>query len=399
MAAKISIDLSFASASYQHIIGIRPFKPPAGDEVEFQIIDGSHSDLRPIELSATNMDWCCGKGRNFTRATNSFAFFPANSRSKEVADVLTRRFKTEEEFDASGLTVCVSLCRTVRSVLKKCPYMEKSNTVPSELLAGLQCRLQYWNHLKANQPNSGHNEENPLSLRAAKKRPALSASQGNVATAEAGGAAKKVKSVTVRTNNKKSRLEAPKMTPATEKRTRVLGVPVDKPVETLNPLRNRRKRSGGDNSTHNAGEMSSEAIRNLLDAQAINPKVGKVREKEERGGLNITYPEELCGPCKCHLRALYHVSPAASEEALRRRVSYKDLDTIKEIARKHSNSDLIKVYQLRKTHWVCVTPKLYIDDAYCYHILHYERVTCVLDLLESCSESVFGGTSSSFVLG
>ena len=59
-----------------HVIGISPFISSKKSQVEYRIIGGAHPELKAMNFSQENMDWCCGKELSFDKITCGFAFVP-----------------------------------------------------------------------------------------------------------------------------------------------------------------------------------------------------------------------------------------------------------------------------------------------------------------------------------
>ena len=83
-----------------HVIGICPYKVGDGSNTQYQIIDGVNSDLRCMEYSSGNLDWCCGEGKAFTTTMAGFAFVPSPSRSKQLLGGI---------HDQPGTAVCLCI--------------------------------------------------------------------------------------------------------------------------------------------------------------------------------------------------------------------------------------------------------------------------------------------------
>ena len=106
----LSLDLDFGEASYGHVIGVCPHKSDDGVKT-FRIIDGAHPDMCPFEYTLKNLSWCCGGDRMFQRTSWAIAFFPGVRRTKDIAYDWKERFKTKEDIQKSGVSVCFNSSR------------------------------------------------------------------------------------------------------------------------------------------------------------------------------------------------------------------------------------------------------------------------------------------------
>ncbi len=78
------------------------------------------------------------------------------------------------------------------------------------------------------------------------------------------------------------------------------------------------------------------------------------------------YPKCYKGLQKCHLRALYSVSPKA------KKIKHHQVSEIQECLQLFEGPFGGKVFCLRGTHWISIGPMFYTDDAYCWHVNNYE---------------------------
>ena len=80
----VPLELNFCSVPYEHVIGISPTISSETSQVEYHIIDGAHPELKAVNFSQENMDWCGDKELSFDKITNSFAFVPGRNRVFEM---------------------------------------------------------------------------------------------------------------------------------------------------------------------------------------------------------------------------------------------------------------------------------------------------------------------------
>ena len=83
-----------------HVIGICPYKVGDGSVTHYRIIDGVNSDLRCMEYSSGNLDWCCGEGKVFTTIMGGFAFVPGPRRSEQLLNGI---------YNQPGTAVCLCI--------------------------------------------------------------------------------------------------------------------------------------------------------------------------------------------------------------------------------------------------------------------------------------------------
>ena len=82
----VSLDLNFCSVPYEKVIGISLFISSERSQVEYNIIDGAHLEVKAMNFSQENVDWCCGKELSFDKITNGFAFVPGRNRVFEMSN-------------------------------------------------------------------------------------------------------------------------------------------------------------------------------------------------------------------------------------------------------------------------------------------------------------------------
>ena len=76
----VSLELNFGSFTCNHVIGISPIISSETSQLEYHIIDDAHPELKAMNFSKENMDWCCGKELSFDKITYGFAFVPGWNR-------------------------------------------------------------------------------------------------------------------------------------------------------------------------------------------------------------------------------------------------------------------------------------------------------------------------------
>ena len=103
----VSLELKLGVSSYEHVIGICPNKPADGGVTQFFIIDGSHPQLKAIEFSLDNLNWCCGGTNSFSVVSEGFVLCPLQKRTKEIVDNWSSKYKTKEDIKRAGFCVCL----------------------------------------------------------------------------------------------------------------------------------------------------------------------------------------------------------------------------------------------------------------------------------------------------
>ena len=137
------------------------------------------------------------------------------------------------------------------------------------------------------------------------------------------------------------------------------------------PFRNR----SNDPFVKKAGTLSIEAVFNLQMQSAI---------EQMSMSYCITlgeYPLVYIGLGKCHLRALYSVSPQAAKLALSKGIRYSQVSEIQECLQQFKGPMKGKVFQLRQTHWVSLCPSFYTDDSRCWRVTNIKKACEVLTFL------------------
>ena len=66
------------------MIGISPSISSETGQVQYHIIDGAHPEVKTMNFSQENMDWCCGKELSFDKITYGFSFVPGWNRVCEM---------------------------------------------------------------------------------------------------------------------------------------------------------------------------------------------------------------------------------------------------------------------------------------------------------------------------
>lgn len=110
LPALVSLRLDYAGVDYQHVVGICPFKSgrPCHSSTQYRIVDGAHPDLRPIDFSISNLDWCCGKA-SFTSTVEGFVFFPGSRRGRMILDNLKTTYEQIAKQDVPYTSVCFGI--------------------------------------------------------------------------------------------------------------------------------------------------------------------------------------------------------------------------------------------------------------------------------------------------
>jgi hypothetical protein len=135
-----------------------------------------------------------------------------------------------------------------------------------------------------------------------------------------------------------------------------------------------RDRSNG-SLMKTAGTLSIEAVSNLQMQSAI--KQMSMSYCKTLG----EYPLVYIGLRKCHLRALYSVSPQAAKLALFKGIRYNQVSEIQDCLQQFKGPKKGKVFQLRQTHWVSICPSFYTDDSRCWRVTNIKKACEVLTFL------------------
>ena len=114
----VSLELNFGSFTCNHVIGISPIISSETSQLEYHIIDGAHPELKAMNFSKENMDWCCGKELSFDKITYGFAFVPGWNRVCEMFN------------DDSGYHLVPGTAVCLTSSMKKRKENEKNKTTP-----------------------------------------------------------------------------------------------------------------------------------------------------------------------------------------------------------------------------------------------------------------------------
>ena len=127
----VSLELKFGATSYEHVIGICPNKPADGGVTQFFIIDGAHPQLKAIEFSLDNLNWCCGGTNSFSVVSEGFLLCPLQKRTKEIVDNWSSKYKTKEDIKRAGFCVClgknkVEIPEHMRTLNVVCRTIERS---------------------------------------------------------------------------------------------------------------------------------------------------------------------------------------------------------------------------------------------------------------------------------
>ena len=120
----VSLWLKPGHNSYEHVIGICPNKPDDGGKTQFLIIDGAHPQLKAIEFSLDNFNWCFGGTNGFTVVSEGFMLCPSQRLTKEIVTLWSSKYKTKEAIKRAGLCVCLGVGK-----VKLPDYMRNLNFV------------------------------------------------------------------------------------------------------------------------------------------------------------------------------------------------------------------------------------------------------------------------------
>ena len=121
----VSLSVNYGADSYDHVVGICPYKDLGGGDAHFRIVDGAHPDLQCIEYSSQNLDWCCGVGNQFTVTTDGFAFIPSPRRT-----ITLLKHMQEGGHNRIGTTVCLNIEGTSNKIPQK---LKDMNIVRKEI--------------------------------------------------------------------------------------------------------------------------------------------------------------------------------------------------------------------------------------------------------------------------
>jgi len=104
----VSVQMSFNDNAtiYRHVIGICPYVSSSeSSELKFSVVDGAHSELKAMQFTRENIQWCCGDESQST--FEGFAFFPAKGLSKRLLPQVG-------EAVSNGLKICVCLSKNIK---------------------------------------------------------------------------------------------------------------------------------------------------------------------------------------------------------------------------------------------------------------------------------------------
>jgi hypothetical protein len=127
-----------------------------------------------------------------------------------------------------------------------------------------------------------------------------------------------------------------------------------------------------------AATLSLEAVDALHSNFAVDNECMKYKN------ILGEYPTCYRGLGKCHLRALYSVSPQAAKLAHSKKLKHHEALMIQACLQQFKGPKKGKVFQLHGTYWVSICQSFYVDDAYCWYVTNIEKAFNVLaKLLES----------------
>ncbi len=113
----------------------------------------------------------------------------------------------------------------------------------------------------------------------------------------------------------------------------------------------------------------------VVTIEAYDELVSKIVLKKEwlkYKHLLGEYPKCYKGLWKCHLRALYSVSPKATNLAHSKKIKHHHASKIQECHQLFEGLFGGKVFCLRGMHWISICPSCYTDDAYCWRVTNFE---------------------------
>jgi hypothetical protein len=113
----------------------------------------------------------------------------------------------------------------------------------------------------------------------------------------------------------------------------------------------------------------------VVTIEAVDELVSKFALKKEWLEYKHTlgeYPKHYKGLWKCHLRALYSVSPKAAKLAHSKKIKHHQASEIQECLQLFEGPFGGKVFHLRGMYWVSISPLFYTEDACCWRITNFE---------------------------
>jgi hypothetical protein len=131
----------------------------------------------------------------------------------------------------------------------------------------------------------------------------------------------------------------------------------------------------------NAGTLTLEAVDALRSNFAVKKECMKYKSTLGE------YPQCYRGLGKCHLRALYSVSPLVAKLALSKKLKHHEASMIQECLQQFKGPKKGKVFQLRGTHWVSICPSFYMEDVYCWLVTNIVKAFKVLAKLLASTHS------------
>ena len=80
----VSLELNFCAITYRHVIGTSTYMSSETSQVEYNIVDGAHPEMKAVYFNQENIGWCCGNRISFTKITHGFVFVPGMKRVSEM---------------------------------------------------------------------------------------------------------------------------------------------------------------------------------------------------------------------------------------------------------------------------------------------------------------------------
>jgi hypothetical protein len=131
----------------------------------------------------------------------------------------------------------------------------------------------------------------------------------------------------------------------------------------------------------NVGTLTREAVDALCSNFAVKKECMKCKSTLGE------YPQCYTGLGKCHLRALYSVSPPAAKLVLSKKLKHHEVSLIQECLQQCKGPKNRKVFQLHGMHWVSICPSFYVDGAYCWCVTNIDKACKVLAKLSASTHS------------
>ena len=130
---------------------------------------------------------------------------------------------------------------------------------------------------------------------------------------------------------------------------------------------------------HPLREKLNESLVNkagFVAIEAVNIHTNHLAIEEETFHFGSTlwfYPDAYKGLKNCRLGAIYTVLLRAAKLALSSKMKHNNSLKIHECLQQERGHLKGKVFQLRETHWVSLTPFYSADDKHCWKVMDYEE--------------------------